>query len=250
MFFKSYKSFNEFIKRSCKSIGSGSQAECFLGPDNKVYKVYHDFNIHSNESSYTEDFLLRFKGLDNDTFLFAEDVISVNGKIVGYLSNFIPGKPLADINPLTIDLNDFESSVLKTRNDIADISSKNIVLYDVCFNMMVRNDNSFFVKDFDEFSYDVRSRDNKVLLDKNKKIFDRELYLFLIDNLFNEFVNQYKDLKELYKDRNMDVLYFLKLFRKYLSENVGKEIRYLMEASDFLNDNCESIPYYPRNFKI
>lgn len=249
MFFKSRDSFNKYLINTCKSIGVGSQAECFLGPDNKVYKVYHDSDIYDDESPYTEDFLLRFKGLNNNTFTFADDVICANGKIIGHISNFIPGKPLSDINPLTISLDSFEENILKSRSDIADISSNNIKLYDICYNMMVRNnDNSFFIKDFDEFSYSTDLIDSEDLFNKNRKTFDVELYLFLVDNLFDEFVSQYPDLKELYTEKNEDVLFFLKLFRKYLSECAGEEIKCLGNAINCLNDNCENIPRYPRFF--
>lgn len=248
MFFKSQDSFNEFIGYRCNSIGVGGQAECFLGPDNRVYKVFHNSDICSDESPYSEDFLLRFKGLDNNTFIFADDVINVNGKIVGYISKFIPGKNLSDRDPLRIDLDSLEDNILKARNDIIDISSKDIVLNDVCLNLMIRDDNSFFVKDFDEFSHNIGIYDNKTLIDKNRRKFDKELYLFLVDDFFDEFVNQYKDLKELYKDSTVNVLYFLKLFRKHLSERTGFQIKNLMEASDYLNDNCDKKPYYHRSF--
>ena len=48
-------------------------------------------------------------------------------------------------------------------------------------------------------------------------------------------INNYDDLNKMYNNKNEDLLYFLKLFRKYLSEYLGKDIKYLRDANTCIN---------------
>lgn len=99
----------------------------------------------------------------------------------------------------------------------------------------------FFVTDFDEFNYS--NLETKKLEQINNRNFNYELYYFLIDGYFDEFINDYDNLKKLYQEKDDDILYFINLFRKYLSEYVGKEIITLNDAPKCLNKVKKNMIY-------
>lgn len=58
---------------------------------------------------------------------------------------------------------------------------------------------------------------------------------FLVDCLFDEFVENYKLLSEMYNDNNCSSKIFLKEFRRLLSEYDGQEISKLNEVRECTN---------------
>ena len=83
----------------------------------------------------------------------------------------------------------------------------------------------------------------RVILSKNMKTFDYEVKLFLVDNYFNEFVNENKMLREMYLS-DTSALEFLKLFRSKLSEYVGQDVDKLGKAKSLVKRNSK--PKYIR----
>ena len=63
---------------------------------------------------------------------------------------------------------------------------------------------------------------------------DYEIKLFLVDNYFNSFVYNDRLLKEMYDDRFVSSLEFLKEFRKKLSEYLDKDITKLNDAKSLV----------------
>ena len=106
--------------------------------------------------------------------------------------------------------------------------------------------NRFYVTDFDEFSY--TDKDPKILEEKNNKNFNYELYYFLIDSYFDDFINEYRVLNKMYKDQE-DIISFIELLKKYLSEYVGYEIKKLNDASICLNKRKNKEYSYQRLLK-
>lgn len=68
--------------------------------------------------------------------------------------------------------------------------------------------------------------------------------MFLIESYFDEFVENDNELSQLYKDRNEDVLVFLQLLRKKLSNMADKKISTLGEAKKCLNKNKHEPKYF------
>ena len=96
------------------------------------------------------------------------------------------------------------------------------------YNILYKN--KFNVIDTDD--YVIKDVDPSTLIDMNNQMFDYAIYDFLIDNFFNDFVDSYTLLKNMYKDRTGDVTIFIKYLRKFLSEYVGYEINKLGDAKE------------------
>jgi len=71
---------------------------------------------------------------------------------------------------------------------------------------------------------------------------------FLVDNYFDEFVQNNKELLEMYKGKDINLLDFLTLFDKLLSENVDKDIITLNDAKSLVNKKCYE-PNFIRSIK-
>ena len=187
--------------------------------------------------------MLRFSNIKNKTFIWAKDVIIVNNEIVGYISNYVNAKSLYKINPLLINLNKFSNSISKAKKDIEIISNNGIKTFDVMYNILYGK-NGFSIIDYDEYCYS--NFDSKKLYNINCDNFNLEIMYFLIDNYFDEFISNYKDLKEMYKKSGVDINCFIDLFIKYLKEETGKEIVRLNDAKQCLNKKKKV--KYQRNF--
>lgn len=232
--------------RSFKNIGEGSQGVCYLDKNNGiVYKIYHEF-LDDYECNYNSKDIMQFSNIKNNTYIFPKDIISVKDKIVGYIEPYINSKDLTNINPLKVSLDKLIININKARTDIEAISESGVVTYDVMYNTLYKN--KFNVIDTDE--YVIRDIDPSTLIDMNNQMFDYAIYEFLIDNFFNDFVDSYILLKNMYKDRTGDVTIFIKYLRKFLSEYVGYEINKLGDAKKCIDKVKTLYPSYVRNIKL
>lgn len=100
MHFDSETNFNYKIK-NLNIIGFGSQGTCFHNTcNNKVYKIFNcfleddDIFKYYHEFTYRKEDIMRFSNIKNDTFFWAEDVITLNNKVIGYVTNYTNAKPL------------------------------------------------------------------------------------------------------------------------------------------------------------
>lgn len=238
MEFKNRNDFLCFLK-GLKFIGAGTQGVCYSDINGKVYKIFRQYldqeylsDNFLEKVDYQKEDILKFGYIKNNTFKWPEDVVIVLGEVVGYIGKFVQAKPLYNINPLNIDLDKFVRCIKRTHDDLSILSKNHVLTYDLMYNIMYGN--HFYVTDCDEFSYSNR----KVGLDtRNIRNFDMELYYFLIDNYFDEFINEYSILKKMYLRKDTDILYFIELFRKKLSEYLGVNVNRLSLAKKCLNKN-------------
>lgn len=233
--------------KDLKEIGLGSQGICYLNEStNEVYKIFHQAFDNDTEYkiTYSKNDLMKFSHIINKTFIWSKDIISINDDIVGYINNFVKSKPLHKIDPLKINLDKFIKSIELAKRDINIISQNGVLTYDLMYNILYGN--RFYVTDFDEFSY--TDKDPKILEEKNNKNFNYELYYFLIDSYFDDFINEYRVLNKMYKDQE-DIISFIELLKKYLSEYVGYEIKKLNDASICLNKRKNKEYSYQRLLK-
>ena len=200
--------FDMFLK-NLKFLGVGSQGVCYLDGKHKVvYKVFHTY-FDKEKSDYRIQEILRFSNIVNDTFIWPSDVINVSGEIVGYTMPYVRAKSLYENDPLLVDLNAFEKASVKCTEDIELVTNKGVAIYDLMYNILYGNGK---INIIDTMEYG----NGRVILSKNMKTFDYEVKLFLVDNYFNEFVNENKMLREMYLS-DTSALEFLKLFRSKLS---------------------------------
>lgn len=231
--------------RNFEEIGSGSQGTCYYDPIKKqVYKIYNQYldDLDEYYIDYTKDNIMRFSSIKNNTFIWANDTIYIGNEVVGYISKYVNAKSLYKTNPLDVNLNLFFKAVESTRSDIITISNNGVELYDVVYNLLYGR--KIYTTDYDE--YGQTDIDSIKLRKKNMIRFDYEIYLFLVDCYFNELIRTNKILSDLYRGKDEDVLEFIKEFRKFLNELVGKDIVRLSEAKQYINKN-KTKRYYERN---
>ena len=230
----------QIILNNLPIIGQGSQGICYYNKKDEVYKIFHQAFEDDDFINYTKNELLRFSNVKNKTFLWAKDVIVLENEIIGYITDYVKAKSLFKIDPLKMN------DISEVEKDIKIISNNGIKTYDLMYNTLYGN--SFYMTDFDEFSYS--DLDSKILEDMNKRNFYYELYYFLIDGYFDEFIKQYKILNKMYEEKKDNILTFIELLRKYLSEYIGSNINSLNEAKKCLNKVKQINFVYQRDLSI
>ena len=250
MNFESNKLLSLYLKKLIP-IGMGSCGECFLNPKtNQVFKIFNQFFEEEEGFSYEEEYaeydekeILRFANIKAPSFIFANNIITVNGHIVGYISKYANAKRLNQINPLIISLEKLKRAILEVYNSLQIVSNEGIKTYDMMYNILYHN--KFYIIDQDEYSYN--DMDNKKLYNYNRANFDQEIYYFLIEAYLDEFINQDARLKEMFGNREVDVLTFISELQSKLSERVQKPVSKLSDAKPVLNKQKVKKPFYARD---
>lgn len=210
-------------------LDSGTQGVCYKIEDN-VYKIFYQYYDDDCDImlSYSGDDIMQFSSFINNTYVFPSDLIMVGNEVVGYITKYVQGVSLFKVNPLKINLDKFQLFLELAMSDIRKISDNGVVSYDVMYNILYGRD-GFKVIDTLEYSYsDI---DRVELYNINYTRFIYEVRLFLIDGLFDKFINGNSVLYNLCYDNQASFLEFVKEFRKRLSENEGYLISSLGEAN-------------------
>ena len=233
MEFLSRENFDTYL-RGLKYLGQGCQGVCYLNTrNNTVYKVFNDY-FDEEDAGYTEDFLLRFSNIKNSTFIWPNNVIKVSGTIVGYTMPYRRARNLCNINPLLVNLDKLEEATVKAEKDVKILTDNGIRLYDVRYNILYTNGEMYVI---DTLDYGNR----KVSYEENRMAIDDELMLFLVDNYFDDFIANDKLLNAMYREFEVRGVDFLKVFRKKLSEYLGKDITNLNEVKHLVRKNNSHI---------
>ena len=227
------------LKNIRRLSGGGGDGTCYYNPKiDKVIKIFHCFDEPFLYDYPLKEDVLKFNFIELNYFIFPIDVITVNGHVIGYIADYVKAKNLYKINPLDINLLDFMTGTLNMYRDIKKISNEGIVIYDFIYNLMQSKDEIYAV-DTDDYYFSEKDG----ILRKNINTFNKSIMTFLIDNFFDEFVNSNNELKSMYNEDDINLVSFLALFDKLLSENVGKEIITLNDAKSLVNKK-----YYEPNF--
>lgn len=236
---------NKLTFLSCGSMGS-----CYLRKkDNYVLKIFRSFEEDDDFDDFTENNIMQFSNIKNNTYIWPTDIIKCNNIIIGYIMPYVNALDLNEVNPLYINLNKLNNRILDVKKDIKIISENGVSTYDVMYNILYNN--KFYIIDKDEYSFTDK---NPSILEKhNNHVFDQGIYYFLIDSVFESIVNDNKILKDIYKDKDVDILIFLKLLRQNLSELCGYEIKRLYDASNYMDksfDNFDTCNRYQRSINL
>ena len=235
--FNNKNNFDLYLKRLF-FLGMGSQRMCYLDKKNKiVYKIFHGY-FDDEDEGYTADDILKFSGIRNNTFIWPSDVVYANGRIIGYTMPYVSSVNLCNTDLLSTNLNLLEKAIDKSYCDIEILTKNNVCLYDVMYNILYSN-GKINVIDSMEYNFGNAS------LKENMAAFDAEIRYFLVDNYFDEFVNNDILLREMYHDKkNVTSLEFLRMFRNKLSEYIGTDIDKLEKAKKLVMKLDD--PYYIR----
>lgn len=228
----------DYLKNYLKGLiylGQGGQGTCYLRKkDNMVLKIFHT-------PMYSEFDIMKFSNTKNDTFVWPTDIIKVNDTVVGYMLPYIPAKNLAAVNPFFVNLDKLENKIREAQKDIPIITEAGILTSDLTYNKLYKEKISVI----DNLDYSLISDfDYDTILRKNKKQFDAEFYLFVVDRIFREVVFDDATLKELYLYKEENFLLFLKLLRNRLSELAGKRIEKLVDAKEYRDKVRVKKEYY------
>ena len=235
--FNNKNNFDLYLKRLF-FLGMGQQGICYLDKKNKiVYKIFHGY-FDDEDEGYTADDILKFSGIRNNTFIWPSDVVYANGRIIGYTMPYVSSVNLCDTDLLSTNLNLLEKAIDKSYCDIEILTKNNVCLYDVMYNILYSNGK---INVIDSMEYNF----GNATLKENMAAFDAEIRYFLVDNYFDEFVNNDILLREMYHDKkNVTSLEFLRMFRNKLSEYIGTDIDKLEKAKKLVMKLDD--PYYIR----
>ena len=235
--FNNKNNFDLYLKRLF-FLGMGSQGICYLDKKNKiVYKIFHGY-FDDEDEGYTADDILKFSGIRNNTFIWPSDVVYANGRIIGYTMPYVSSVNLCDTDLLSTNLNLLEKAIDKSYCDIEILTKNNVCLYDVMYNILYSNGK---INVIDSMEYNF----GNATLKENMAAFDAEIRYFLVDNYFDEFVNNDILLREMSHDKkNVTSLEFLRMFRNKLSEYIGTDIDKLEKAKKLVMKLDD--PYYIR----
>lgn len=229
------------------SIGSGSHGECYLDKNtNKVYKIFNQYVDELDNEwkfNFTKENILKFSNIDNNTYIFPFDVISVGDEIVGYICDYVRGDSLFRTNPLEVNLDNFSNAISNSLNDVQIISSFGVKSFDVTYNT-IYGDDGIKIIDCDDYSFSEQDKDS--LFRTNCDNFNYEIIHFLIEGYFDEFISNYPLLKMMFVSKGVDINLFINVFRRYLGNVVGCEINYLKDAMPCLNKKRVSTDYKRR----
>ena len=122
-----------------------------------------------------------------------------------------------------VNLNSFANAINKSYKDIELLTNNDIKIYDIMYNILYSKGK---INVIDTMEYSKRN----VTLKENSEGFNLELKYFLVDNLFNNFVNSNSFLRDLYDSKDANALELLNELKRKLSEYVGFEITMLNEV--------------------
>lgn len=230
-----------YLLHTLKPLSFGSQGECFLdSKTNLVYKLYFDYEGEEDyATSYREEEITRFSNIHNKTFIWPIDVIWLEDKIIGYITKYKKAENLYKLNPLSVNLDTLIHAIIDAYKDISIISNNGVLTFDVPYNMLFNK--KLYVLDSDDYS--LNDLDPKLLEEKNKRNFNYEIYLFLINSVLDKLVLSKPLLKEMYSEKNIDLVLFIELLKKEISELVGQEITYLREAKKYITMPKSDLTY-------
>ncbi len=236
MIFRNKRELDTYLKRNCEFINFGSKGSAYYDKRTKAVIKIFDMALSEEEYRHFEyrdlDFL-RFSDALNQSYLFPYEVISLDGRDVGYFAHAARGKSLYKLDPLTVNLDSIRRAYMATLIDMRNISRKGILTDDLPYNTLFSSDTErLYMVDTDD--YHLVEEDVDKIYHDNASQLSYTVKTFLVDGYFDDFINADKELSELYKDG--DLLSFLKAYRKKLSERVGMEISTLGDAKEFQDE--------------
>ncbi len=146
MSFKNQFELDDYIKVNyVKALGAGREGACFLLPNDIVIKKLYD--------EYVKEYVLRFKNIDNPSFVFPKNVCMIDGYVKAYFMEYARGESLFDniINEVKIDKLVSDLKVLV--NNVRELSKLGIETYDVVGKNIIYDGNIFKIIDTLRYSW-------------------------------------------------------------------------------------------------
>lgn len=217
-----------YLKGS-RFIGIGYTAMCFLMNNGKVFKLYIETfskkNLFECISNPIEHFS-KINEIKNETYIAPDELLLKNGKVIGYLYDYINGKTLRRLNySLDLLINSYDKLI----EDTYKISEQGFDLFDV-HDKNILFDNKFRIIDLDKGEY--KEYGTERIFNSNMS----EINKTIIYNVFSE--PRYKEIrfcdcdrKELYNQSLYTDVYKMKELLKDLKK-VGTKRKQLTWRKD------------------
>ncbi len=194
--------------------------------------------VSEENMNYSEEQLLKFSNIDSKLYYFIKGVIYVDNELEAGIMKKCNGHLLTMIDPLSININLFTKAIDRFNKATIDISKKHIKGFDMKYNFMYDGYN-FGAIDTNEYDFSNLREDE--IYKSNIGYFNSEIAEFLVDFYFKKFVNQTKELNDMYNSliglELINVNEFIILLRKKLSEYCDKKIVYLQDAKMIAEEN-------------
>lgn len=203
-----------YLKGS-RFIGVGCTAMCFLMKNGKVIKLYIETYDKKDLFNYVKNPIEHFSkisDLKNDTYMVPEELLVKDGKLVGYLYDYVNGKTLRRYN---YNLQSLINSYDKLMDDTYSISEKGFDLHDM-HDKNILLDDRFKIIDLDQGEF--KDIDSDKLFVSNMGDINKTI----IYNLFNV-----RSLDKIsFKNRDFNDLYDQALYcNVYEMKNLLKELQ-------------------------
>ena len=183
-----------------------------------------------------------FLGKENATFIFPKEEVRVDGKLVGYISNYVPASSLYKVDFRYVNLNTFLRKIKVALKDIELLTKEGIAIYDIMYNILLGK-KGIYVIDTDDYRYS--GKEEKDLYRSNVKGFNLEIMYFLVNGYFEEVVKSNRRLKAMYNSHGIDmsIVTFIEELKEYLSTLMGYEVKQLSQAKKLVNKKEHAIRY-------
>lgn len=130
-----------------KRIGTGTEGDAYLTADNKVLKIHNGYEPTIIKDEDKEKIIMA-QDYKVQSFLFPEKIFIYNGVVYGYLTPYMKNIikydldsssdiPFLGFNSIkSINLDNLLAAREKMIEDTRIISKDNIIIYDLCFNLL------------------------------------------------------------------------------------------------------------------
>lgn len=195
--FKSNKELTTFIiGKKITLLNRVTEGICFLGEDNKVYKMLGK-DIIKNDNYKVEDVITE-DNIKLKSFAFPQELFVLDEKLVGYSSEYIPNDKFGTINlniasVAKMDFEKFSNAYKIMQEDVDILSRNNILMFDLPFNI-IYDGNRFVGIDtcgYKKVDYDPTDKNN-------------ESFNYAIEGIFRLCYNDFEDPDLTFNDSDID----------------------------------------------
>ena len=237
LFFEDEIDFNQYV-RSSEIIGNG----CYLVDDKYVVKRISDDYISKYSYRIDKDRLLKYKDIDIEHIFFPKWLIYIDGKICGYITEYVKGKNGENNSFKEIKIEKLLDAIDSFMKIIKEISNLGIRIVDTYLKNIIFDGDNFNFIDMSECEID--SSDKELLYQDNVINTMYEIFIGLFedndsldsDNSIRSFLDSCGfDRNDLYCDNNLlNPCDTIKIIRLFLENKIGKEIDYFTQVDKYL----------------
>ena len=164
-----------------KLLGRGENGNCFLTPDNKVFKRF-------DNPSYYEKKISSLLGINVPTFVFPQALVQAKDVIIGYIMEYVEGMQIK-YKTNQISISEYINALKVSEYDIAAISNLGIYSIDLKDeNVLFSSDKGFKIIDTDFYT---KTKDKKGLYMHNMGNFTYAV----LNPLFDIYTTSFNDRK-------------------------------------------------------